>query len=247
MSQLAINTTQNVNISFTAAGVGDRVLAYLTDYCIKIAYMLVVYGIFFYALGLVDWVKSLDSWSEAAIYLFFYVPVMIYTLVLENLLEGQTLGKRLLKIKVVKIDGYQAAFSDYLVRWFLRLVDITIFQGLIAFLLVALTSKGQRLGDLAAGTAVISLKSKIDISHTILEEIGEEYTPTHPQVIRLSDNDVRIIKDAMASAKMRQDPEELLKLRRKIESVTGILKTDGSDTEFIQRLLRDYNYYTQSM
>ncbi|WP_431244613.1 hypothetical protein ACQ9BO_10230 [Flavobacterium sp. P21] len=56
-------------------------------------------------------------------------------------------------------------------------------------------SKTQRFGDMATGTAVITLKNKIDISHTILEEIGTAYVPTYPLVIKLSDNDMRIIKE----------------------------------------------------
>jgi hypothetical protein len=48
MNEITINTTQNVQINFTAAGVGDRILAYLLDLLIKIAYGIVIYGIFFY-------------------------------------------------------------------------------------------------------------------------------------------------------------------------------------------------------
>jgi len=68
---------------------------------------------------------NMDQWSQIAINTVLSFPVMFYTLVLESLLQGQTIGKRALKIRVVKIDGYQATFSDYVVRWFFRIVDVS--------------------------------------------------------------------------------------------------------------------------
>ena len=127
MTQIAINTTQNVQINFTAAGVGDRILAYLLDLLIKIAYGIVIYGIFFYLLGINNYLDSTDQWSRMATILIFALPIIFYTIVLESIFEGQTVGKKLLKIKVVKIDGYQATFAEYLIRWFMRIIDISLF------------------------------------------------------------------------------------------------------------------------
>jgi hypothetical protein len=63
----------------------------------------------------------------------------------------------------------------------------------------------QRLGDLAAGTAVISLKNNINISHTILEQLSEDYQPVFAQVVRFSDNDMRIIKETYQNAIKNND------------------------------------------
>ena len=49
--------------------------------------------------------------------------------------------------------------------------------------------KSQRLGDMAAGTAVIGLKDSVNINHTILEYLREDYKPSYPNVIKLSDNE----------------------------------------------------------
>jgi uncharacterized RDD family membrane protein YckC len=64
---------------------------------------------------------------------------------------------------VVKIDGYQAGFGDYLMRWFFRIIDFSSFYGLVGLIAVVSSKKAQRLGDMAAGTAVITLKNKINI------------------------------------------------------------------------------------
>ncbi|ULC59105.1 RDD family protein [Flaviramulus sp. BrNp1-15] len=239
MSELQINTTQNVKITFNSAGAGERLLAFIIDMAIKIGYMMILSWTF----GAFD---NMDEWSQIGINTILSFPVMFYTLALESFLQGQTIGKRVMKIRVVKIDGYQASLSDYVVRWFFRVVDIYIFG--LGFFVMLFNKKTQRLGDMAAGTAVIGLKDSVNMNHTILENLRDNYKPTYPSVIKLSDNDARIIKDTFTSAKASKDYPTLIKLRSKIMEVIG-LKTmkHKSDMEFIDVILKDYNYYTQDM
>ncbi|WNH09538.1 RDD family protein [Thalassobellus suaedae] len=239
MSELQINTTQNVKIIFSAVGAGERLLAFIIDMAIKIGYMLVLSWTF----GVFD---NMDEWSQIGINTVLSFPVMFYTLVLESLLEGQTIGKKALNIRVVKIDGYQASFSDYVVRWFFRIVDIYIFG--LGFFVILFNKKQQRLGDMAAGTAVIALKDKVTINHTILENLKSDYKPTYPNVIKLSDNDARIIKDTFTVARASRDFQTLIKLRKKLIEVVQIKEVkQKTDMEFIDVILKDYNYYTQDM
>ena len=247
MSQLSINTTQNVVINFTAASVGERIGAYMLDLLVKTAYIIIVFYVFFSFFEIDRWLNQLDNWSQAAVYMLFFLPIAFYSLVQEALLEGQTLGKKLVKIKVVKIDGYQAGFGDYLIRWLFRVIDISIGSGIIGLITMVVNSKTQRLGDISAGTAVITLKNKVTINSTILEEIGQEYQPRYPLVIKLSDNDARIIKETFQNAMKTADFVVLNKLTAKIEQVTGIKNDLGSTQEFIRTVLKDYNYYTQNM
>lgn len=247
MSELSIITTQNVVINFKAASVGERLLAYFIDLIIKIAYGIVIFSVFFYYLGIKDMFDSIDQWSIIAIIIFFFFPIMIYSITLESIFEGQTFGKKLGKIKVVKLDGYQAGFGDYLMRWIFRIVDISIMNGIVAIISIVSSKNSQRLGDMVAGTAVISLKNDVDISHTILEEIGEAYVPTYPLVIKLSDNDMRIIKETFERAQLKNDFETVEKLVVKIESVTGIKNQSGGKADFVRVILKDYNFYTQNM
>ncbi|NJX16451.1 RDD family protein [Tamlana crocina] len=239
MSELQINTTQNVKIAFRASGAGERLLAFLIDMAIKIGYLMLMS----YGFGAFD---NMDQWSQIAINTVLSFPVMFYTLALESLFEGQTIGKRVLKIKVVKIDGYQASFADYVVRWFFRIVDVYIFG--MGFFVMLFSKKTQRIGDMAAGTAVIGLKDRVNISHTILENLRDDYKPTYPNVIKLSDNDARIIKDTFGVARVAKDYQTLIKLRSKIVEVVGIKEVkQKTDMEFIDVILKDYNYYTQDM
>ena len=247
MSELTINTTQNVNINFTAASIGSRMLASLLDLLIKGAYVIVVFYIFFYWFGISERMQTMNHWSQIAVGVIFFFPVLIYSLTLESIFEGQTFGKKLTKIKVVKIDGYQAGFGDYLIRWLFRIIENNILGGLIGLIAILVSSKGQRLGDMAAGTAIITLKNDVSINSTILEEIGEAYIPIYPMVIKLSDNDMRIIKDTFQLARTKNDYLTITKLCDKIENVTGIKNQSGNDTDFIKTILKDYNFYTQNM
>lgn len=247
MSELTINTTQNVNINFEAASIGERILAHLVDFLIKGAYLIVIIYFVFNLMGLGEAVSKMDNWSGIAIVALFMLPYMFYSLVFESLLDGQTIGKRLLKIKVVKIDGYQASFGDYLLRWIFRIIDIVTNLGVVGLIAIVVSEKMQRIGDMAAGTAVITLKNRITISSTILEDIGEAYVPIYPLVIKLTDNDVRIIKETLYTAISRNDIDTIVRLKDKIETVTGIKNQSGSSEDFIKTVIKDYNFYTQNM
>lgn len=246
MTQLSINTTQNVNINFTAASVGDRILGQLLDSLVKIAYGITVYFIV-QIFSLENLFDGLDQWSIIAIISVIGLPVMFYSLIQESLWEGQTIGKKLMKMKVIKLDGYQSGFGDYLIRWLFRLIEISIGNGVIGLIAIVSSSKNQRLGDMAAGTAIISLKNNININHTIIQDINSDYLPTYSLVIKLSDNDVRIVKETFETAVLQKDFVTLSKLANKISTVTGIKNTSGTDTDFIRVVLKDYNFYTQNM
>lgn len=246
MNQITINTSQNVNLELKVASVGERLAAFFIDSLIKIAYLAFVYWLFFEMLNIDVYFAGLDNWSIGAILIILTLPVHLYTLVLESLMEGQTFGKRMMKIKVIKIDGYQASFGDYLMRWVFRLIDIFSNSGIVGVLAMVISKHNQRLGDMATGTAVISLKNNVGISHTILVQLSEDYVPQFPQVIRLNDNDMRIIKDHFINAQKNDDRVILSKLSQKIKT-TLKLNPDAvtlTDRQFITTIIKDYNFYT---
>lgn len=245
MAQIDINTSQNVNLSFTVANLGERLLAFIIDTIIKVILGFILAYILFKFLRLDNFIKGWDQFSIMGFYAIISSPFILYPLIFESLMEGQTPGKRVFKIKVVKVDGFQASFSDYLIRWIFRLIDFGFFfiPGLIS---MTVNKYNLRLGDIASGTAVISLKNDINISHTILEKIDSDYTPTFPQVISLTDNDVRIIKENFVKAKNGQDRQIITKLANKILETLKLNRDDIPLTEskFIDTIIKDYNFYT---
>ena len=128
MKTLQINTTQNVNINFTLANELQRVGAFLIDNVFKIGYLYLIYSIV-----PVEEFSQTDAWSNRAIHIMICLPAIFYSLYLEILLNGQTIGKRILGIKVVNIEGFKPSISDYIIRWFLRIVDFNLFFILVVY------------------------------------------------------------------------------------------------------------------
>lgn len=270
MKILQINTTQNVNVDFGLANVGERLLAFIVDNIIKFTYLYLIISVFDFTI----FNRSFggDYWSVRAFDVLLLLPVTFYTLYSEILMNGQTIGKKLLKIRVINIDGFKPSTIDYVIRWFLRMVDFNLFVLLliyaislgmadqigiiylifilgktVGFTTILLTKNNQRIGDISANTVVISLKDTTKFSQTILEELSDTYKPTYPNVIKLSDNDARIIKETFNVAKNTGNHKTLIKLRSKIEEVTGIKSREKTALQFIDTVLKDYNYYTQDM
>jgi len=242
------------------------VLAYVIDLFVIILYILgAMYTLNKFNMGLdVTFGEDADrvAWG---LYSLVFLPVMFYTIISETLSGGYTVGKRLAGIKVVKIDGFQPTFIDYFIRWIFRVVDIYIFiilaiafgdvvgrifsmysLGLIGLILMINSKSGQRLGDMIAGTAVIRANIKQNINITILKELASDYKPKYSQVLKLSDNDARIIKETFENAIRMGDSNLVGKLVRKLEEVMGI-KQKGDKKQFIEDVLKDFNYYTQNM
>lgn len=241
MGKLAINTAQNVNLDYKLIGLGERMVAFLIDGIILLTYITIMEN-------LVDLsqIFDADGWTRRGFLGLFMLPAFFYSVLCHTMFGGQTVGKMILKIKVVRVDGAPVEWYNLLVRWMLRIVDIWIFSPSIGILSILLSDKKQRVGDAAAGTVVISVKKKHKISSTILEEISDDYQPVFSNVTQLTDKDVRIIKDAFNISKKNNDFKTLTMLKTKICNTLGI-ESKLYDVQFIDTILKDYNYYTQNM
>lgn len=86
----------------------------------------------------------------------FLLPILYFTF-FEAYMNGQTPGKMLVKIKVVKVTGEPIGLGESFIRNILRLIDQLFFY-LVGFILIMTNDKKQRLGDMAAGTIVVNAK-----------------------------------------------------------------------------------------
>ncbi|MBI1780427.1 MAG: RDD family protein [Sphingobacteriales bacterium] len=152
MNTITIQTAQNIEVEYDVASLGDRIVGRIIDLLIQGAFVLIFMLIFFWGSF------ANDAGNEASILIFFIVillPVMFYDLLMEQFFNGQSIGKKVMKIKVISLDGGQPTFSQYLLRWLFRLVDFSLTGSLGALISVAASENKQRIGDMVAGTTLI--------------------------------------------------------------------------------------------
>jgi uncharacterized RDD family membrane protein YckC len=148
-STLVIRTPEGVIFSQFLAGPMSRCLAWLIDLGV-ILLLQTVLGLIFAALSMVG-----GDAVRAANLLLYFVLSLGYGMVLEWIWGGQTIGKRLLRLRVMDVHGLRLQFSQIAMRNLLRAVDMLPLLYLVGGLACLLNKRSQRLGDLAANTVVI--------------------------------------------------------------------------------------------
>ncbi|GHA55814.1 RDD family protein [Pontibacter akesuensis] len=233
MKTIKVRTTQNVEVEYAMASVGDRIIAYLIDCVVFFVWMMLV-AVLQFSIG----------FDQGPIYIIvMMVPLLFYHPLCEIFLNGQSVGKKARDIKVIKVTGESASIGDYLLRWLFRLVDISISSGLIAVVTIAASDKGQRLGDMAAGTCVIR-KQAVRRKDRIMVSTEEGYQIKFPEVNLLTDKDVALTRQLLYKAQQHGNYELLEKIAERVKETTGI-RTDLSDWEFLNTVVKDYHHYTQ--
>ncbi|MCS3555670.1 MULTISPECIES: RDD family protein [unclassified Sphingobacterium] len=234
MNKLLISTPQNVKIEYNLASLGSRIIAFAIDYFIILVYYILIIVILdsFH-------INMKDSWLFFGILSLLSLPALFYPLVMETAMAGQSIGKKIMKIKVVKIDGTRANFYQYFARWTFSLVDIWMCMGGIAITSIALSKYGQRIGDLSAETSVISLKAKLNLQQTIFEDVPSEKDIIFPQVIKLSDQDANKVKEIYDGAVRRKDYNILLALTQKLENILDV-KSTMHPNDFVNQVMKDH-------
>ncbi|MFV0536107.1 MAG: RDD family protein, partial [Dysgonomonas sp.] len=131
-----------------------------------------------------------------------------------------------------------------LIRWLFRLVDFSLTYGFLGVIMVAVTKKSQRIGDLLAGTTVIDLRlnaSNRELSITDLD-FHEDYKVTYADVLdKLSDRDIQTIISITEDKRMRDNDYFSQRLADKIKTIIGY-SYDGPDKVFLRKVVSDYNY-----
>jgi uncharacterized RDD family membrane protein YckC len=242
---IEVQTTQNVTIDYEPAGLGYRILAYLVDWVIIIAWIIGWYAII-WGLFSNSWGFYMDSWES--LYIFTYViilfPMVFYDLLFEVFNNGQTPGKMIFKIRVVSLNGTSPTIGGYLLRWLFRLVDIWMSYGLLAIIMIAVTGKAQRLGDMIGGTTVIDMKPSSKNKELTLADLDfhEDYKVTYSDVLdKLSDRDIQTILAIMEDHNMQNNDYFRKRLADRIKDITGY-SYNGPDHVFLNKVVSDYNY-----
>ncbi len=187
-NQLEIRTPEGIAFSLLLAGPVSRFLAWAVDMAAVAAIGTLIGTL----LSLLD-LFSVDL-SRALRVLVYFVVQVGYSILLEWLWRGQTVGKRLLRLRVMDVQGLRLQFSQVVIRNLLRFVDMLPVFYLLGGLSCLLSRRGQRLGDLAANTIVVRQPR--------IEE------PDLDQVLAGKYNSLRDYRHLVARLQQRVSPEE---------------------------------------
>lgn len=231
----SIITGQYVRIDQTPAGVGERFLALLIDYAL----------ITLVIIGLIKLQSELpaSNGAEIIIVTLLFGTVFFYSLLCEIFNNGQSVGKRLMKLRVVHVDGSEPTIGSYLLRWLLYPVDV-MFGGGLGLIFVLVTKNHQRLGDLAGGTMVIKERNyrRLHVSLDEYDYLTKDYRPTYSQAADLSLEQVNVITRTLQTHN-REQRSRIEQLSHKVIDTLRLPAGTQPGEQLLETLLRDYQYY----
>jgi len=243
MKSIEIKTAQNVRLEYELASLRERLLAFLLDLVCMALLALVVAFVFLGMLKLTGTLEIITSIMIGSVFLF-------YSLAFEYFNNGQSVGKKVMKIQVIKITGEKASFYDYAGRWVFRILDIYFSLGAIASMLIASSSRAQRIGDIVSNTSVIRLESTIHLNLNDILKIQsrETYQPVYMQAKQLAEEDVILIKSTIDRFKKYNNDahgDAVIQLTARIKSILEIKDAAPDDVRFLQTVINDYIVLTR--
>jgi len=241
MQTIKITTTQNIEIDYEVADLGERIVARIIDFGIFIL-ILIAFGVVAAINGTLVSKQNLLGYIIIGLYISWIISFVFYDLICEVFLNGQSVGKRIMKIKVISLDGARPSLGQYVIRWLFRIVDFLITLQLAGLIAVILTKNKQRIGDLAAGTTLVSTKSRTDVSQIAFAPVQQDYVPVFNTVNQLVDRDIVLIHEVIQS----QNPVLIHNMANQIKTHLSI-NTKFDDLSFLQTVVKDYNFLMVKM
>jgi uncharacterized RDD family membrane protein YckC len=236
MQTIRITTPQNIDIDYEIGGLGERIIARLIDYAVYIA-------IIIFCIIIASITNLWHTGILIGILVIFALLYVFYDLICEVFMNGQSIGKRVMKIKVISLDGGQATLGQYLLRWVFRIVDFSLTLGLGALITAAVGEKCQRIGDLVAGTALIKTSPRTPIDSLAFSPVIEGYAPVFNSVTQLSDKDIVLIHEVVSSYIQSGNSVIVYNTAQQIKKVLSInTPPEMDDMLFLQTLIKDYNH-----
>jgi uncharacterized RDD family membrane protein YckC len=243
MSIIQINTAFNIDLEFDVAEFHKRLLAYIIDFILMIIYLWSMKSVMYYGFNLdFETNMGLDI-------LVISIPLLFYSLLAELWMNGQTIGKKIMSIRVISLEGGEPTLGQYILRWITKFFEWPFLFGYIFF------SKEDAFAYIFSyafvtglfGIAVVIIiavntKTQLTINDTIFMEVNKaDYKVMFPAVMRLSDRDINTIKGVVTQANRSGNYEMCNRVAMKVKDVLKI-NTDMHPDQFLDKLLEDYNY-----
>lgn len=241
--ELVIETPERVELHYVLANVGNRFLAAAIDHLIQTVAMVVIVV----AAGVLsDWrlFASIGVWTAALTVLAVFAVYWGYFVAFETLWSGQTPGKRMMRLRVVREDGRPVRFFEVFVRNLLRVaIDVQPFPSYaIGVVSIIFSARSKRVGDFVAGTVVVkerateapSLNEIIKVAE--IEQQRLERTAPAPfaaDTRRLSEQELRAVKTFLKRRFELQEPNRTVLAARIAQPISAKLgvPVDGLSPE----------------
>lgn len=191
MEDFTLQTAENVPLRYDIATAGSRSAAFLIDFTIVFFITLGIQVMAALAQAVGDF---LSSYFIAIFYLVLGTLFWVYFVINEMIFDGSSIGKRMLGLRVIKDNGTPIDLVDSLTRNFVRYIDLLPGTCLVGFIVMMLNDQSKRLGDYAAGTLVVRVRSvqldRLSLGSTTYDDVVKDspylslITPEEYQVMR---------------------------------------------------------------
>lgn len=259
---LNIDTPENVVFAYDVAGIGSRFIAAILDTLLIIgAQIFIAVFVLIFSSDLNQLLSNYDEinpWIYAAAGLISFMILWGFYIIFEMIWNGQTPGKRMVKLRVVRLDGTPITLADSLIRNILRLIDFLPFNYALGVIVMFVNKQSRRIGDLAAGTLVIrDYKQEFNLDSLNGFKISPQRLEVGPPILegvgalpveKLSDADIRLAREFLARDQQQTNLEALAKkivktLLKKMEIVPQA--ADKVNATRILFLIVEYYEYLQ--
>jgi uncharacterized RDD family membrane protein YckC len=224
-----IDTPENVSFTYDIAGIGNRFIGALIDTLIVACLLLILNILLFVVLSWDDApfpTTALDSektsWLEGLMIALFVLLQFIifwgYYTLFEYLWSGQTPGKRLVKIRVLRLDGNPIGFVEAFLRNLVRPIDFLPSGYGLGLVVMFFNERTRRLGDWAAGTVVVRMRADLSLDSLVAPAVAKTQTADQagplllefPSIRRLSDGDYELIRELLTRKQTGAVADELI-------------------------------------
>ncbi|MFI5160041.1 MAG: RDD family protein [Sphingobacteriales bacterium] len=241
MQTIRITTSQNIDIDYEVAGLGERILARLIDLAVLV--LLFFVGLIFGAMTGIFSGPGSDTVVGIVVFAYFVIAAF-YDLLFEIFMNGQSVGKRIMKIKVISINGAQPSVGQYLLRWLFRIVDFLIIEpGLVALIAAAVSEKPQRVGDMVAGTMLIRTVPRTQMNSIVFMPAYDGYQPVFKDAGSLTDRDIELIHEVINNYIKTGNNMIVYNMAVRVREHLNITQPNGmNDMLFLQTIIKDYSH-----
>ncbi|MGN8071307.1 RDD family protein [Mucilaginibacter sp. 22184] len=240
MQTIRITTTQNIDIDYEVAGLGERIVAYIIDMAM-FGVIIIATFIIFAALGSGGVGREITNGIILIVYAVLYV---FYDLICELAMNGQSVGKKIMKIKVISLDGARPRLGQYLLRWLFRIIDfLPGTLNLCGLICVAVSDKSQRLGDMVAGTTLIRTVPRTKMQNIAFKPEGDNYQPVFTEAAQLSEQDIELINEVINNYVKSGNSMLVYNMAQRIKDLLNVTPpAEMNNMLFLQTIIKDYSH-----